>query len=375
MTSPHGARPTTLVISNDFGPRIGGIESFVTDVCRFLDHDVVVLTCRVPGSETYDRAAGFPIFRRDPVLLPTRSVTADAVRLLHRFDARRVIFGAAAPLSLMAPALRAAGATKIIGISHGHEIWWGRLPPSRALLRRMVAGLDQLTVISEFTAGELGTALPGADGAKLIMMPPPVDPALFHPDGDSATDRAGLVRCVAAARFVARKGIDVLLRAWQTVRRRAGTGCELIIVGDGPQRRRLQALARQLGIADSVRWTGPLTRAQVAAELRRADLFALPVRTRLGGLEPEGLGLIFVEAAASGLPILVGDSGGAPETVRDGVSGYVIDPHDHQRWADRMIELIDDPGLRRRLGAAGRDHALSRFGADRVRTTLQELIR
>ncbi|WP_161606048.1 glycosyltransferase family 4 protein [Microlunatus speluncae] len=379
MTAPTGSRPTTLVISNDFGPRIGGIESFVTDVCRFLDHEVVVLTCRVQGSEPYDRAAGFPIFRRDPVLLPSRSVTAEAVRLLHRFDARRVIFGAAAPLSLMAPALRAAGATKIIGISHGHEIWWGRLPPSRALLRRMVAGLDRLTVISEFTAGELRAALPAADSEKLIMMPPPVDPDLFHPDparreGAGADGRDGTVRCVAAARFVARKGIDVLLRAWQTVRRRVGAGGELIIVGDGPQRRRLQASARQLGIADSVRWTGPLTRSQVAAELRRADLFALPVRTRLGGLEPEGLGLIFAEAAATGLPILVGDSGGAPETVRDGVSGYVLDPHDHEHWAGRIVELIRDPGLRRRMGAAGRDHAVSRFGADRVRATLRELI-
>jgi phosphatidylinositol alpha-1,6-mannosyltransferase len=364
----------TLVITNDFGPRIGGIESFVTDVCRFLDHDVAVLTCRVPGSAAYDRAAGFPIFRRDAVLLPTRSVTADSVRLLHRFGADRVIFGAAAPLSLMAPTLRAAGATKIIGISHGHEIWWGRLPPSRALLRRMVAGLDHLTVISDFTAGELRSALPGADGAKLIMMPPPVDPELFHPGPETGTGRDGVVRCVAAARFVARKGIDVLLRAWATVRRRTDTRCELIIIGDGPQRRRLRALARRLDLVDTVRWTGPLTRVQVAEELRRADLFALPVRTRLAGLEPEGLGLIFAEASASGLPILVGDSGGAPETVRAGVTGYVIDPHDHERWADRLIELIGDRELRRRMGAAGRDHALATFGADRVRATLRELI-
>lgn len=364
---------TTLVITNDFGPRIGGIESFVTDVCRFLDHDVVVLTCRVPGSAAYDRAAGFPIFRRDAVLLPTRSVTADAVGLLRRYGADRVIFGAAAPLSLMAPALRAAGATKIIGISHGHETWWGRLRPTRDLLRRMVAGLDHLTVISDFTAGELRSVLPAGD-AKLIMMPPPVDPALFHPGPATATGRDGVVRCVAAARFVARKGIDVLLRAWATVRRRTDTRCELIIIGDGPQRPRLRALAHGLGIVDSVRWTGPLTRAQVAAELRRSDLFALPVRTRMGGLEPEGLGLIFAEASASGLPILVGDSGGAPETVRDGITGYVLDSHDHDRWADRMLELIGDASLRRRLGAAGRDYALSTFGADRVRATLQELI-
>ncbi len=364
----------TLVITNDFGPRIGGIESFVTDVCRFLDHDVAVLTCRVPDSAAYDRGAGFPIFRRDAVLLPTRSVTADAARLLRRFGADRVIFGAAAPLSLMAPALRAAGATKIIGISHGHEIWWGRLPPSRALLRRMVAGLDHLTVISDFTAGELRSALPAADGAKLIMMPPPVDPEVFRPDPGLVAGRDGVVRCVAAARFVTRKGIDVLLRAWPAVRRRIGAGCELIIIGDGPQRQRLRALARRLGIADSIRWTGPLTRPQVADELRRADLFALPVRTRLGGLEPEGLGLIFAEASASGLPILVGDSGGAPETVRHGVTGYVLDPHDHDRWADRLVELIGDADLRRRMGSAGRAFASATFGADRVRATLRELI-
>lgn len=367
MSSPG----TTLVITNDFGPRIGGIESFVEDVCRFLDHDVVVLTCRVPGSEAYDRAAGFPIYRRDPVLLPTPGVAADAAALLRRYDARRVIFGAAAPLSLLAPAVRAAGATKIIGISHGHETWWAGLPPSRALLRRMVAGLDRLTVISEFTGDRLRAALPPEQHRKLIMMPPPVDPAVFRP-GDRADD--GVVRCVAAARFVARKGIDVLLRAWRRVQSEFGDGAELIIAGDGPQRRRLHALADELKLIGTVRWAGALTRRQVAELLRGAELFALPVRTRLAGLEPEGLGLIFLEAAATGLPILVGDSGGAPETVLDGRSGYLVDPLDHDRLADRLVELIKNPELRRRMGAAGRAHAIGGFGADRVRTTLRELI-
>ncbi|MFC7620757.1 glycosyltransferase family 4 protein [Microlunatus sp. GCM10028923] len=362
---------TTLVVTNDFGPRIGGIESFVEDVCRFLDHDVVVLTCRVPGSEAYDRAAGFPIYRRDPVLLPTPGVAADAAGLLRRYGAERVVFGAAAPLSLLAPSLRAAGATKIIGISHGHELWWGRLPPSRALLRRMVAGLDRLTVISEFTGAGLRAALPPDLGRKLIMMPPPVDPAVFHP-GDREPD--GVVRCVAAARFVARKGIDVLLRAWQGVQDELGDSAELIIVGDGPQRRRLHALAAELKLTGTVRWAGPLSRPQVAEVLRGADLFALPVRTRLAGLEPEGLGLVFLEAAATGLPILVGDSGGAPETVLDGRSGYLVDPLDHDQLAARLLELIKDPALRGRLGEAGRAHALAGFGADRVRATLRELI-
>lgn len=362
---------TTLVITNDFGPRIGGIESFVEDVCRFLDHEVVVLTCRVPGSEAYDRVAGFPIHRRDPVLLPTPGVAADAAGLLRRYGAERVIFGAAAPLSLLAPSLRAAGATKIIGISHGHELWWARLSPSRALLRRMVDGLDHLTVISGFTGDRLRAALPPDQGRKLIMMPPPVDATVFHPGG---REPDGVVRCVAAARFVARKGIDVLLRAWRRVQAELGRGAELIIVGDGPQRRRWQALAAELQLTDTVRWTGPLTRSQVADVLRGADLFALPVRTRLAGLEPEGLGLSFLEAAATGLPILVGDSGGAPETVRDGVSGWVVDPLDHDRLAGRLLELIKDPALRRRMGQAGRDHALAGYGADRVRATLRELI-
>jgi len=367
---------TTLVVSNDFGPRIGGIESFVTDVCRFLDHDVVVLTCRVPGSATHDAAAGFPIFRRDRVLLPTPKATATAVELLERHAAEQVVFGAAAPLSLMAPALRAAGARKIIGISHGHETWWAGLPPTRPLLRRMVAGVDHLTVISEFTAARLRAALPADQASKLIMMPPPVDPALFRPASPDLDDhRSGPVRCVAAARFVARKGIDTLLLAWRQVRDRFGPDAELVVIGDGPRRRSLLRLADRLGLADAMRWRGPLPRAAVAAELRRADLFALPVRTRLGGLEPEGLGLIFAEASASGLPIVVGDSGGAPETVRHGETGYVVDPGDHRALAHRLIELIEDPELRRRMGAAGREYALSRFGADQVRATLTGLVR
>lgn len=363
--------PTTLVVTNDFPPRIGGIESFVDQVCTLLDGEVVVYASGPPGAAATDAARPYPVVWDGSLLLPTARVARRAAGLLRRHRATRVVFGAAAPLGLLAPALRAAGATQILGLTHGHEVWWAGLPGSRAVLRRIGDACDHLGVISDYTAGRIGSALSPAARDRMVRLPPPVDTALFSPARSRGDGRP---RCVTVGRFVAQKGHDVLLRAWAQVCARVPAGSplpELVLVGDGPRRRRLEGLVAASGLGGAVRFTGALGAAGVLDELRRAWVFALPVRTRLAGLNPEGLGLAALEAAACGLPVLVGDSGGAPETVRHGVSGYVVPSHDVGAWARRLTTVLADPDRAAAMGARGRDLVRQHYGAGRLRAALR----
>ncbi len=362
---------TTLVVSNDFPPRIGGIESFVSDVCRLLDDDVVVYTSGVDRGSDVNRR--FPVVRGGPLLLPTPATSRRAVALLREHGCSRVVFGAAAPLGLLAPALRRAGATSIIGLTHGHEIWWATLPGARRLLRRIGTDCDHLTTISEFTSQRIAPALCPAARDRLLRLAPPVDTERFRPAPGGSVAR-GHARCVAVGRFVSQKGFATLLRAWRLVVDQLDQP-ELVLVGDGPQRQRLQQLIEQLGLAGTVTMTGALGRDQVIAELQRADVFALPVRTRLRGLNPEGLGLAALEAAACGLPVVIGRSGGAPETVQDGVTGFVVDPDDHRELAARISGLLADPARARAMGGRGRAYVVRHFGDAQARQMLLRALR
>jgi phosphatidylinositol alpha-1,6-mannosyltransferase len=375
---------TVLVVTNDFPPRIGGIESFVAACCRFLDEDVVVLTSTAPGSQAWDADAGYPIVRLPGPLLPTAAVAGAAVDLLRSTGADRVLFGAAAPLALLAPILRRAGAQRVVALSHGHETWWATLPGSRTLLRRIGDEVDVLTTISDYVAERLAAALSPGGRAKLVRLPPPVDVDVFRPESPEPTSGARTAvdvdagtearRVIAVGRMVRRKGFDTLLRAWELLERTLPAAevdpRELVLVGDGPQRRRLERQARSHRLP-GVTFTGALDPAGVLAELQRADVFALPVRTRLGGLDSEGLGLAVLEAAACGLPVLVGRSGGAPEAVRHGVTGYVVDSDDHDELATRLVDLLADPEYARGLGAAGRTFVAERYAATQARRVLR----
>lgn len=363
-----------LIVTNDFPPRIGGIESFVTDVCALLDHDVVVYASGPPGAAATDTDRGYPVVRAGSLLLPTRRTTAAAVGLVRQYGATRVVFGAAAPLGLLAPALRAAGAERILGLTHGHETWWASVPGARAVLRRIGEGCDHLGVVSAYTQARIAPALGPGARAGLLRLPAPVDTDLFRPG--PSRDPGLRRRVVAVGRFVPQKGFATLLRAWRSiVTGWTGPAPELVLVGDGPDRSRLERLAAALGLAGTVRLTGAVPRTEVLAELQRADAFALPMRTRLAGLNPEALGLAAVEAAACGLPVVVGRSGGAPETVLPGRTGFVVDPHDVPVLADRLGALLSDPARAAAMGTAGRQFVLDRFGAEQVRRTLRTALR
>ena len=367
--------PSTLIITNDFPPRVGGIESFVNEICGLLDNDVVVYASGTDGAAASDRERPYPVVRDGPLLLPTPRIAGRAVGLLREFATTRVIFGAAAPLGLLAPALRRAGARRILGLTHGHETWWARLPAARRLLRRIGDSCDHLSAISSYTEGRIAPALSPSARRRLLRLAPPVDITRFRPSERTAVRNGA--RCVSVARLIPQKGVSTLLRAWRMVidrSARSGDDHDLIIVGDGPLRGRLERTIHDLGLSGSARLIGSLPRAGVIEQLQQASVFALPVRTRLAGLNPEGLGLAALEAASCGLPVIVGDSGGAPETVRDGVTGFVVPSRDHQQLAERLSWLLDNPQLAQQMGACGRRRVGAHFSTDSARVKLREAL-
>jgi phosphatidyl-myo-inositol dimannoside synthase len=367
--------PSTLIITNDFPPRVGGIESFVSEICELLDHDVVVYASGPAGAAASDRERPFSVVREGPLLLPMPRVAARATALLHAVGATRVIFGAAAPLGLLTPSLRRAGARRILGLTHGHETWWARVPAARRLLRRIGDSCDHLTTISGYTERRIASALSTSARRRLLRLPPPVDIEGFRPLEGAV--RRSVARCIAVARLIPRKGMSTLLHAWRAVideSTRRGVARELVIVGDGPLRTRLERTIHDLDLSDCARITGFLPRTDVIHQLQQATVFTLPVHTQLAGLNPEGLGLASLEAAACGLPVIVGDSGGAPETVRDGDTGFVVPSGDHRLLADRLSLLLDNPRLAQEMGARGRRYVCAQFSAESARATLREAL-
>jgi len=353
---------TTLIVTNDFPPLIGGIETFVRAAATALGDDVVVLTRHAPDGEAYDRTCPFPVVRHQTHLLPTPQTARLAAALLREHRCSGVLFGAAAPLGLLGPGLRRAGARRIAALSHGHEVWWATLPGSRAALRRIVGGVDVLGVVSHYTGRRIAAALPSRLRPRLRLIRPPVGEAFFAAGAARLADPApGVwpVRVVAAARLVAQKGLADLLDAWAMVA--PGADQPLTIVGDGPAADGLRHQAAQLPADAPVRFVGAVPHAKMPELLSGADLLVHPVRTRLAGLNPEGFGLICPEASATGCAVLVADAGGAAETIRPGLSGELVPSRDPLSLARALESLLADPGRVRALGAAGHDDA-RRFG-------------
>ncbi|MFC5906433.1 glycosyltransferase family 4 protein [Streptacidiphilus monticola] len=353
----------TLIVTNDFPPRPGGIQTFVHSMAlRMRPEDVVVYasTWR-DGSEVrkFDAQQPFQVVRdRTKIMVPTPRVTRRAAEILRAEDCGSVWFGAAAPLGLMAPQLRRAGAERIVGMTHGHEAAWAQLPASRQLLRRIGAGTDTLTYLGEYTRSRIASAVGPAVAARMVQVTPGVDEQLFHPDSGGAEVRAKLgltdrpvVVCVS--RLVPRKGQDTLIRSWPRVLR-AFPDAVLLVVGGGPYRADLEKLAAQTGVAASVVFTGAVPWEELPAHYGAGDVYAMPCRTRRGGLDVEGLGIVYLEASATGLPVVAGDSGGAPDAVLEGETGYVVPGRDTAALAERLTTLLGDPALRARMGAAGR---------------------
>jgi phosphatidylinositol alpha-1,6-mannosyltransferase len=351
--------PKVLIVTNDFPPRAGGIQSFVHALAlRLPPGQVVVYAPAWAGAADFDRQQPFPVLRHPTsLMLPVPAVRDRAVRALTEHGCDRVLFGAAAPLGLLAPALRQAGADRIVAVTHGHEAGWAALPGARALLRRIGDSVDVVTYLGEYFRVRLARALSPAATARMARLAPGVDTAAFRrgAGGAAIRDRLGLAGrpvVVCVSRLVTRKGQDILIRAWPAVRA-AGGDPVLLLVGSGPADRRLRQLARQLGVAGSVRFTGQVPAAELPAYYDAGDVFAMPCRTRRGGLDVEGLGIVYLEASATGLPVIAGDSGGAPDAVISGETGYVVPGRSVEALVSRLTQLLTDPAAARAMGEKG----------------------
>jgi phosphatidylinositol alpha-1,6-mannosyltransferase len=351
----------TLVVTNDFPTRQGGIEAFVLALCqRMPPAEVVVYTASMAGGREYDATLPFPVIRdRTSTLLPTPGLARRTTQVLRSEGCDRVLFGAAAPLGLLAPTLRRAGAKRIVGLTHGHETWWARVPGPRGLFRRIGRSTDALTYLGEYTRSVLARGLAPEDASRMTRLTPGVDTETFRPGtgGEVVRKRLGIppdrpvVVCVA--RLTERKGQDTLITSWPHVLREV-PGATLLVVGDGPYRGDLQRLAEETGVRENVVFAGAVPWTDIPPYFDAGDVFAMPCRTRLAGLEPEGLGIVFLEAQASGLPVVVGDSGGAPDAVRHGETGYVVDPYNPVAVAAKVVTLLGDPAAARAMGERGR---------------------
>jgi phosphatidyl-myo-inositol dimannoside synthase len=368
-----------LLVTNDFPPRPGGIQQFVHNLAvRQPPGSVVAYASTWKGAAAFDAEQPFEVVREDTgVLLPTPAVAKRAAEIARSHGCDSVWFGAGAPLGLLADGLRRrAGVERAVSLTHGHEIGWAALPGARQLLRRIARGNDVVTYLTEYQRVRLDRALHGL--TSLERLTPGVDVDAYHPgvDGSEVRARYGLrdrpvIVCVS--RLVPRKGQDMLIRALPAIRRRV-PGAALLIVSGGPSRDKLQALARAEGVESDVVFTGSVRWEELPAHYAAGDVFAMPCRTRGAGLDVEGLGIVYLEASATGLPVLAGDSGGAPDAVREGETGFVVGGSDVPAIAGRLTELLADPDRARVMGAAGRAWVEKEWRWETKATRLTELL-
>lgn len=377
----------TLIVTNDFPPRQGGIQAFLHNMALRLDPERLVVYAStwkrsregVEATAAFDAEQPFTVVRDSTtMLLPTPAATRKAVGLLREHGCTAVWFGAAAPLGLMAPALRKAGAERLVATTHGHEAGWAQLPAARQLLGRIGESTDTVTYLGEYTRSRIAGALSPEAAGRMVQLPPGVDEKVFHPGsgGDEVRARLGLSErpvVVCVSRLVPRKGQDTLILAMPRILAREPEAV-LLIVGGGPYEKELRGLAAETGVTGSVRFTGAVPWAELPAHYGAGDVFAMPCRTRRGGLDVEGLGMVYLEASATGLPVVAGDSGGAPDAVLDGETGWVVRGGSPEAAADRILALLGDAELRQRMGERGRQWVEEKWRWDLLADKLRALL-
>ncbi len=358
--------PSTLLVTNDYPPRVGGIQRTLEALVKELPPDRVAVLC--PGWEgggDFDAAQRYRVLRQpERFLWPTRDLARRVDDAISESGAQVVLFGASYPLALLGPRLASRG-IPYLAAAHGFEQWVAVAPGTHALLRFATSRAARVPVMcSEFIARRVRTAV--ARRVPVSVLYPGADLEAFRPDlpAHEVRRRHGigdrpLVVCVS--RLVPRKGQDVLIRGMAEVRGRV-PGAALLVVGGGPHRGALEALAAAKAPPGSVVFAGEVSERDLPSYYAVGDVFAMPCRSRWGGLEVEGWGNVFIEAAACAKPVIVGDSGGARESLVEGETGLLVDGTDVGAVARAVASLLGDPERAAAMGKAGRarverDHA------------------
>jgi phosphatidyl-myo-inositol dimannoside synthase len=365
----------SLLVTNDFPPKIGGIQSYLYELWRRLPPDeTTVLTTPYPGAAQWDAQQQLRVVRtRQKVLFPTRALTRDVDALAREVGADMIFVDPMLPLGLIGPHLRSA---PYMVVTHGAEITLpASLPIARGLGRRVMRGAAGVVAAGGYPAKQ-ATRIAGRQ-LRGVVIPPGVDADRFRPLGAEARAatraRFGLdpdrTLVLGLSRLVPRKGFDVVIDAVLAL---GDAPVQLVIAGAGRDRARLVRRAR--GNAN-VRFLGRVPDDALRTLYGCADIFAMCCRDRWGGIEAEGFGIVFLEAAACGLPSIAGRSGGAHEAVDDRVTGFVVAPRDAEAVRAALRALCDDADVRERMGRAARARAVADYSYDRLAEQLLPLSR
>ena len=302
-----------LCITNDFGPRAGGIETFVIGLIERLPYGrVIIYTSAQENSEGYDQKwlqeYGVEVVRdKAKILLPTPGVAYCVKAIVRERNISTVFFGAAAPLGLLAKGLRKAGAQQIVALTHGHEVWWSKVWPFTLAMKNMSRQIDHLTYLGDFTRNSISQSVTKDAAARMVKIAPGIDTDHFSPqDAVQLRNDLGLSSkrvIVSVGRLVHRKGQDVLIEAMPEIVKTV-PDAHILMIGEGPYRGYLENRAKALGIRERVTFIGRIQYAQLPQYICVGDLFVMPSRSRLAGLEVEGLGIVYLEASACGLPVI-----------------------------------------------------------------------
>jgi len=352
-----------LFVTNDFGPRAGGIESFIIGLIEHSNGSLTtVYTSSQGDTSEYDATwmdqYGVTVIRdRAKILLPTPRVSRSVSKIIKELEVDVVAFGAAAPLAIMSAAFRRAGAKRIIALTHGHEVWWSKVFPFTLIMRRIGSTTDALTYLGEFTRNAISHSLTSRAASSMVKIAPGIDTEHFSPvDSTQLKASLGLSEkkvIVCVGRLVHRKGQDKLIESMVAIIQEIPSA-HLLLVGEGPYREYLTKLVAKLHLENCVTFIGRIQFADLPAYMCVGDIFAMPSRSRFAGLEVEGLGIVYLEASACGLPVIAGASGGAPDAVIDGVTGKVVDGLDCAEIAVAVIEMLNNPTQSQAMGLEGR---------------------
>lgn len=360
----ENSSPKILCITNDFGPRAGGIETFVMGLIeRLPKNSVIVYTSAQPDTQSYDRKwfedFGVEVIRdRSKILLPTPRVAHKVNQLVRKRGIEKSFFGAAAPLGVLAKGLRRNGVNRIVALTHGHEVWWAKLWPFSSAISFIGRHVDNLTYLGEFTRGEISKALSPRAASAMVKIAPGIDTDHFAPTEKSQELRSKLELnqkkvIVSVGRLVHRKGQDILIQALPQVLK-SHPSAHLLLIGEGPYRAYLEKLVLKYKVESAITFIGRIQYRDLPQYIGVGDIFVMPSRSRLGGLEVEGLGIVYLEASSCGLPVIAGKSGGAPDAVLEGVTGVAVDGTSTSEVAAAIINFLGQPSASKAMGEAGR---------------------
>ena len=373
-----------LFVTNDFGPRAGGIETFIIGLIQRRPFgQTIVYTSFQENSAQFDADwlanYGVRVIRdRSKILLPTPRVALHLRGIIKKEGITTAAFGAAAPLGLLSASMKRAGVLRTVALTHGHEVWWAKVFPFNLLLRRIGSTVDVLTYLGEFTRKAISKALSARAQSAMVKIAPGIDVEHFIPtDASSLRESLGLADkkvIVSVGRLVHRKGQDHLIEAMPEILKNVPRA-HLLLVGEGPYREHLQNLVHQLKLESSVTFIGRIQYQDLPMYICVGDIFAMPSRSRLMGLEVEGLGIVYLEASSCGLPVLAGDSGGAPDAVIQNETGLVVSGTDNKEIASAAVALLTNLEASQKMGTVGRQWIVDNWRWEIWSKAFEELLK